>query len=273
LKNRKEKIILYEVANEAWQNGFPGDDGIDMLRTLGEEIAKHSASPLALTSPPDTGNREDALRRLYLGSPATIATVHFSRDLRTETGPWLPVIDCWGLSQCNGLPPISSNEPIGPGASVASEDDPEMLLGAAAFAYLAGLPMYVFHSAAGVKAEQSFETMPWLCQMKSMLALLPPNLPNWERFDSNGEGSPLIPMEQDINLLYNCGARKSKEFIQLVLALNDAGRTFRANGNGSFSVFTLVSARLVQHATVARGDTFVLKTSAKACIVKGVLDP
>jgi hypothetical protein len=109
--------------------------------------------------------------------------------------------------------------------------------------------------------------------MKSMLALLPRDLPNWERFDSNGEGNPLVPLEQDIHPLYNCGARKGNAFILLALALDGADRGFRANDNVSFSVFTLVSARLVQHATVARNDIFVLKTSAKACVIKGVLDP
>ena len=33
----------------------------------------------------------------------------------------------------------------------------------------------------------------------------------------------------------------------------------------------LASARLVQRATVARGDTFVLKTPSKVCITRGVI--
>jgi len=269
LEGREEKIVLYEIANEAWQNGFPGDDGIGMLRALGEGVAKGSASLLALTSPPDAGNRENALLRLYAGSPATVATAHFSRDLRTKAGPWLPITDCWALSQSKKLPPISSNEPIGPGASVASEDAPEMILSAAAFAYLAGLPMYVFHSAAGVRAEQSFETMGWLRDMKSLLALLPRDLPNWERFDSNGNGNPFVPLEPAIDPLYNCGARKGKEFIVLALALDATGRTYRANVNASFSVSALMPVRSLEYRTVATGETFVLKVPARTCVIRG----
>lgn len=48
------------------------------------------------------------------------------------------------------MPPVSSNEPIGPGSSVNSESDPIKLCSAAVFAYLANLPAYVYHSRAGV---------------------------------------------------------------------------------------------------------------------------
>ncbi len=273
LKGREEKVILYEVANEAWQNGFPGDEGVRMLRTLGEDIAKRSGCLIALTSPPDLGSREAALRKLYLGSAATIATVHLSRDLRTSAGHWLPVIDGWRVSQYEDIPPVSSNEPIGPGASVASEDDPETILSAAAFAFLAGLPMYVFHSSAGVKAEHSFEDMPWLGQMKPLLNLLPQDLPNWERYDARGKSNPLVPVDASIDPLYDCGARKGQEFIQLALALDDTGREFRANAKVSLSVFTLMPVRQIEHAEIAEGGVFTLRALSKVCVIKGSLLP
>jgi hypothetical protein len=57
-------------------------------------------------------------------------------------------------------PPVSSNEPIGPGASVNVETEPLRLVMAAAFAYVAKLPMYVYHSDAGVFGKTRFENIP-----------------------------------------------------------------------------------------------------------------
>jgi hypothetical protein len=85
---------------------------------------------------------------LYQGGTADLATVHFSRDTRTAEGGWLPVRDCYRAGRLPGVPPVSSNEPIGPGSSVASESDPIKLCSAAAFAWIANLPAYVFHSSA-----------------------------------------------------------------------------------------------------------------------------
>lgn len=273
LGGAEEKVILYEVANEGWQNGFAGEEGIDGLRALGEEFSRHSGSLVALSSPPDAGDREEGIRRLYSGSRATIATVHFSRDLRTAAGSWLPVTDCWGLSQSRDLPAISSNEPIGPGASVASEENPEMIFSAAVFAYLAGLPMYVFHSAAGVSAEQSFETMPWLRQMGSVLDLLPRDLPNWERFDSDDDRNPVTALAQGVGLLNNCGSRKGADFIILAHGVDASGGTYRANASVSFSVYALMPAGEIMHETAARGATFMLKAATGTCLIKGRIQP
>ena len=56
--------------------------------------------------------------------------------------------ECYRAGRLPGVPPVSSNEPIGPGSSVASESDPIKLCSAAAFAWIANLPAYVFHSSA-----------------------------------------------------------------------------------------------------------------------------
>ncbi len=199
--------------------------------------------------------------------------MHFSRDRRSEAGAWLPVIDCWNVGRDKRLPPVSSNEPIGPGASVASEDDPERILAAAAFAYLAGLPMYVFHSASGVRAEQPFESMPWLRHFKTLLAILPRDLPNWEGFDANSDGNPFAAAPSNCHPLYRCGARKDKEFVLVPLALSEAGRSFTAKHDMTCSVHTFPDGGLVQCASVKRGEEFPLKVQAKACVLRGVIAP
>ena len=137
------------MANEAWQNGFPGAQGIADLRAFTRHLTDRTAVPVAITSNADTS--DEGIIALYRGSAADLATVHFSRDIRTREGGWLPVRDAYRAGDLPGVPPVISNEPIGPGASVSSEDDPIKLCAAAVFAYLANLPAYVYHSRAGVQ--------------------------------------------------------------------------------------------------------------------------
>jgi len=59
-----------------------------------------------------------------------------------------------------GVPPCSSDEPIGPGSSVNTENDPIKVVSAACFAWTAKLPAYVFHSNSGVRGDYRFETSP-----------------------------------------------------------------------------------------------------------------
>ncbi len=181
---REHKIILLEVANEAWQNGFPGDEGVADLREFAKYLADRTEIPIAITSNhdwPEPGGIR-AFTQIYADSAADVATWHFSRDRRTDDG-WQPVYDCWELGDRAGFLPVSSNEPIGPGSSVNSEREPIRLVMAAAFAYAAKLPMYVFHSEAGVFGKSRFEEMPGIDRFRHVLRLLPPDLPNWERND------------------------------------------------------------------------------------------
>ena len=117
---REHKIMLLEVANEAWQNGFPGEEGVVDLRQFAQYLNSRTDVPVAITSNHDI---ERGFEQTYAGSDADLATWHFSRDRRPDAG-WQPVYDCWDFAERPGFPPVISNEPIGPGSSVASETDP-----------------------------------------------------------------------------------------------------------------------------------------------------
>jgi hypothetical protein len=99
LPRREHKIMLLEVANEAWQNGFPGDQGVAELREFTKYLAGRTQIPVAITS-----NHEGSFRDVYAGSAADIATWHFSRD-RSKDGGWKPVYDCWDVADLPGCPP------------------------------------------------------------------------------------------------------------------------------------------------------------------------
>jgi hypothetical protein len=182
---REHKILLLEVANEAWQNGFPGDAGVTDLREFTRYLADRTEVLVATTS-----NHEDSFETLYRDSAADIATWHFSRDRVADDG-WRPVIDCRRLAQVPGCPPVSSNEPIGPGASVASETDPAKLVLAAAYAFASRLPLYVFHSEAGVFGRTRFEETPAAGDFRHLTRLLPGDLANWISREAREPGAPL----------------------------------------------------------------------------------
>jgi hypothetical protein len=139
-----------------------------------------------------TSNHESLqeIRELYVGSGFDIATWHFSRDRSTPEGGWLPVLDSWQAATIAGLPPVSSNEPIGPGSSVNTENNPIKLVMAAAFAYTAKLPMYVFHSRAGVRHDVLFEDMAGVRDYMNLFSILPPDLANWARNDGKEGSAP-----------------------------------------------------------------------------------
>jgi hypothetical protein len=73
LPGREHKIILIEVANEAWQNGFPGDEGVADLRALASYLNERTEVPVAITSPGRSSTRLRRARPTPAGSgPATV---------------------------------------------------------------------------------------------------------------------------------------------------------------------------------------------------------
>src|SRR5690349_11189484 len=150
-------------------------------------LADRTSVPVAITSPADTS--EAGIQSLYSGSAADLATVHFSRDTSTIEGGWLPVRDCYRAGNLPGVPPVTSNEPIGSGSSVNSETDPIKLCSAAVFAWIANLPAYVYHSRAGTfgwvnccppsGGEVTFESTAGINAYQYLLPLLPSDLASW----------------------------------------------------------------------------------------------
>ena len=280
LAGREGKIMLLEVANEAWQNGFPGREGNADLREFGKYLADRTSIPVALSAPP--GGTNAVLQELYCGSTADIATEHFSRDIGTVEGGWLPVRDCWRVADIAGLPPASSNEPIGPGSSVSAENDPIKLVSAAVFAYIAGLPFYVFHSSAGVKGLEPFESMAGAGDYLHLRAILPPDLPSWARNDGVQPEAPFRVHCDDRPDCYwpdhpgatrgcvrACGAAKGAVFVAFPMGILDGGVELEARRAMAFRVLDPLSGAVVHDMTSNAGERFVLSKGPGAYIIKG----
>jgi hypothetical protein len=188
-QGREDAIVLFEIANEAWQNGFAGDEGLAQLRALSATM--RSKTPiLVAASAPDGHECDDGLA-IYAGDIADIATIHFDRDVGKADGHWRPVRQPWEHQFC-GLPVGSNNEPIGPGASVNTEDDPLKLVAAAIVTHIASLPMYVFHSSAGVRGDSDIWEMAGAGAFQHLDALVPGDLASWSPQNCHWEGSPFI---------------------------------------------------------------------------------
>jgi hypothetical protein len=283
VRGREQKVILLEVANEAWQNGFPGDEGVADLREFAQYLADRTEIPIAITSNhdwPELGSTA-GFDRVYKDSAADVATWHFSRDRRTDDG-WKPVYDCWELADRTGLPPVSSNEPIGPGSSVNTERDPVRLVMAAAFAYTAKLPMYVFHSEAGVFGRSRFEETPGIDRFGSILRLLPGDLPNWQRNDGTEARAPLtvfaggepnrywpeVESARD-GCVRNIGGRQGDRFVCVPIGIRAGGLQLEAREPLEFIAYDPLTGAELSKATLQRGQRFMLPAGPGALVVLG----
>lgn len=276
VRGREQKIILIEVANEAWQNGFPGEQGFRDLREFTKFLADRTAVPIATTS-----NHADDFEKTYANSVADIATWHFSRDTRTDDG-WKPVYDCWDYGDRPGFPPASSNEPIGPGSTVATESSSIRLVTAAAFAYAAKLPMFVFHSKAGVMGKTRFEQTPAIQDFRHLQEILPPDLPNWRRNDGKQKEAPFtvfaggqanryapeVAASRD-GCVRNIGSRKGDHFVCIPIGIRAGGLQIEARENLEFEAIDPLTGKVVRSATMKTGERLVLAAGAGGLILKG----
>jgi hypothetical protein len=276
VRGREHKLILLEVANEAWQNGFPGEQGVADLREFTKYLADRTTVLIATTS-----NHEDDFANVYADSAADIATWHFSRDRKTDDG-WKPVYDCWDFGDRPGFPPAISNEPIGPGASVAAETSSIRLVMAAAFAYAAKLPMYVFHSEAGVFGNTRFEATPALRQFSHLQKVLPADLPGWQRNDGNQKEAPFtvfangqrdrywpeVPGSRD-GCVRNIGSRKQDRFVCVPIGIRPGGLELEAREALEFDAIDPLSGSTLRSAKMNNGERIVLPAGAGGLIIVG----
>ena len=280
---REHKIIMIEVANEAWQNGFPEDAGVADLREFAKYLGDRTEIPIAITSNhdwPELGSAK-GFEQVYANSAADLATWHFSRDRRTDAG-WQPVYDCWDFADRPGLPPVSSNEPIGPGSSVNAEKEPIRLVMAAAFAYAAKLPMYVFHSEAGVFGKTRFQDMPAIDRFGHILRLLPADLPNWQRNDGKEKSAPLTvfaagqpnrywPEVKDARdgCVRNTGSRKGDRFVCVPIGIRPEGLTLEARQALEFSAHDPLTGAKLKSLKMRQGERVTLPSGPGGLILLG----
>lgn len=282
-RGREHKVILFELANEARQNGFEGPSGIAQLQDLTRRLASRTEIPVAISD--SAGHTCEDHRALYGGMDVEVLTEHFSRDLGGPLGLWGPPLEPVGLRECEGLPAVrSSNEPIGPGSSVQTQEDPELIVAAALGAYLSGVGLYVFHARPGIMGRESFDAVPnirtTLNGLRALKQALPPDIVNWQPHRAADPGHPFVlyaggvpgatrvPSQEDgaLELLVST---RDRWFVAAPMGIG-SGVTLEARRGMRFEVIDpLTGARLARHELQPGGK--VRLSGRSVVVLKGEL--
>ncbi|MDO8588626.1 MAG: carbohydrate-binding protein [Armatimonadota bacterium] len=251
-------------------------------------LAHTPSIPVSITCPVDRSNA--AISAMYSSGPADIATVHFDRNLGSADGHWGPVIDCWRVADLYpGVPPISSNEPIGSGSSVSTEDHPNHLCAAGVFAWIANLPMYVYHSRAGTSAIDAggnpvaFEQTAGFSAYQYLRDIVPPDVASWIRNDGKESAAPFTAYSMGQANKYwtdvggatngchrNIGGRKGIEFICFTQGVLGGGVTLEARQQLTFRVYDPLTGAVVMDTTTKNtGEQINLAMGNEIYIIKG----
>lgn len=220
-RGREQKIILFETANEYFQNGFGGDTGKAELVDLTRHLNDNTGILVAASSPTDWMDEVS----LYQGGIADIITIHPDRSTGVAPdGPWRAVRQPWGEPNTDGGSVVAADdEPIGPGSSVSSERDPMRLVMHAVVAYISQLPFYTYHSRAGVgldygncgalgtcdlNGDKDLSEMPGAGGFQAMKRYLPDGIENWSRQNHYWAGHPFnVYGDDQLNHMTTDGAQ------------------------------------------------------------------
>lgn len=287
LQGRFEKVMHFEVANEAGINGFDGVTGADNLRELAAILKDRTPNLVAVSAP---GSEEQG-QAWYEHSQADLATIHPDRSQSGTGGMWRPVRQPWDVHFQPGLPSLRSlNEPIGPRSSVAMDDDPLRLVMLAATGYVTGSAMFVLHTGAGVRGGGAadlgtgkfylprpaniweVEHIDAILDGLVLVAMgLPPDVPNWSKQNGNSK-FPDYPfhvehLTEDVILRAYCAVGGSR-FVAVPMQIMKPVQ-LQARRKMTLRAFDPLSGDLLQKADLEAGQTLTLNTTPPACILFG----
>ena len=253
--SRREKIIHFEIANESYQNGFDGPDGVARLRDLSQYLRDRTDVLVAASAP--WGTDCASIEAVYGGDVADLATIHFDRTNNTVEGNWRPMRQPWEYEDCTApLPVASNNEPIGPGSSVSSVTEVPPLVAAPLVTWISGLPLHVFHSRAGVRGDVGFAEMLGADAQGQLMRLLPGDVASWSRRDCTDGEAP-----------FRCYARDGDAWI--------ADAIWPDVGNPTGGAVRVYSATTEsgEFSTVAIGIRGELQLEARRALTVDIIDP
>jgi len=266
-RGREHKIFAFEIANEAWQNGFEGAGGIAELRRLGKRLAGRTSVLVALSAPATSATCDT-----YAGSGVEAMTVHYPRQFGDD-GPVTPLLRPWSAparhADCRDQLPaiVLNNEPIGPESSVEQDDSPSRIAAAYAMTFLAGNAAYVLHTGPGIRGggaadlafkpprHAEFDELPAFKPIAAALGAarryLPRGLANWRRIPANASIAPLY----DFDRLFTATA--GSQFVTLAVDV-EKGTVIRARGGADLVIRDAGTGKVLKRMKVAPGTNVPL---------------
>lgn len=221
-RGREHKILAFEVANEFWQNGFEGTDGVRQLRAFAARLRAGTAVPVAASA------HADALCPVYASGAVDFVSMHFDRT--SPAARWTPLVQPWRTARLKGhfarceLPQwASNNEPLGLGSSLEQPLTPLQVVMSAVNTYLAGIPIYVFHTGPGVRddpahpeglrplrLDQLPDAEPFFGGLEATKRYVPADVISWLSVTPDDKGFPFTVKGQVVSSL---GAVRNDRFI------------------------------------------------------------
>ena len=276
-RGREHKLFAFEIANEAWQNGFPGPEGTSELRLLGARLAERTPVLVALSAP-STGEA----CATYAGAGADAITIHYPRGSGAED-PAAPLQRPWTFpgaydAKCRGqLPPlVFNNEPIGPEASVQQDDSASRIAAGYVMTFLAGNASYVLHAGPGIRGggkadiegplrrHANYDELPSLKAIAAALTAakqyLPAGVANWTRHEPDSTAAPL----HGFRSLYS--ASSGTEFVAVALGV-EKNATVRANRAAFLELRDMASGRVLKRVNVKVGQKLPISGATEIVII------
>jgi hypothetical protein len=138
---------------------------------------------------------------------------------------------------------------------------------AAAFAWAAKLPMYVFHSEAGVFGRTRFEDTPAVTVFRHLPELLPGDLASWERSDGKGEAAVFTTLsggQTDGNLgtaavapdscVRMAQSRKGLDFVCVPIGIRPRGLELKARTGVHFRLYHPLTGKSAGEWSLGEGE-------------------
>ncbi len=275
-RGREHKLFAFEIANEAWQNGFDGPEGIKELRRLGARLANRTPVLVALSAP-----SSGEACATYAGASADAITMHYPRGFDKE-GAAAPLLRPWTSgaddAKCRGqLPPlVFNNEPIGPESSVQQDDSASRIAAGYVMTFLAGNASYVLHAGPGIRGggkadvngpvarHANYDELPSFKAIATALIAakqyLPGGVANWTRHEPDATAAPL----HGFRGLYS--ASSGAAFVAVALGVQKDA-TVRARRRASLELRDMATGRILKRLTVTAGESIALAGATEIVII------
>lgn len=281
---KPHKVILLEVANEYYQNGFSGDEGIKQIRSFAKLLRDGSDVLVAVSAP--RGGVDGEREALYGGSVADVLTFHTERAVFSPDNYWRPVRQPWGEPNFDGVLG-SNNEPIGPGSSVNCDQEPLRLIAQAVVTSISKVPFYVFHSRAGVgsnselcglSGNMDLSQMPGIANMGIIKSYIPSDLSNWTKHNHYWPGNPFRVYgdgKQDhmttdgakSGCMRNHAAVRGNDFLVIPTGIKKTCE-MEPKTDVEFDIIDLVTGEVIEHKQLKAGQRFGI-SGRESVLLKG----